>query len=154
MEGMTRTLIVCKPDAVRRGLVGEILGRFEKTGIKIIASKVATPDQDFYHKHYETIGTLLTRKNQGIFDNTLKMMMQGPVVAFVLEGVDVIENVRKIVGATEPKSALPGTIRGDFAHTSYGYADNMNIGIENLIHASADEKEGPQEIELWFGENL
>ncbi len=77
-------------------------------------------------------------------------MMNGPVVAMVWEGIEAIEVVRKLVGSTEPKSALPGTIRGDYAHVSYGYADANKGWITNLIHASATPEEAQQEIELWF----
>jgi len=80
----------------------------------------------------------------------LDYIIEGPVVAFVLEGVNAIENVRKIVGGTEPKSAPPGTIRGDFAHVSYKYADSNNLPVKNLIHASSDEKDAKNEVALWF----
>ena len=73
-----------------------------------------------------------------------------PIIAAIIEGVDAIENVRKIVGDTEPKSALPGTIRGDYAHTSYKYADDKGKAIANLVHSSGNKKEAEQEIKLWF----
>jgi nucleoside-diphosphate kinase len=81
---------------------------------------------------------------------TLDFMSQGPVVAMVFEGVEAIELVRKLVGPTEPKSAAPGTIRGDFSHMSYGHADETGKGIPNLIHASADPEEAVQEVAHWF----
>jgi nucleoside-diphosphate kinase len=148
---MERTLIILKPDAVQRALVGEILTRFEKVGLKIVGSKMLSPDYDHYYHHYETIGTMVTRHGKEIFDITLDMMQQGPVIAFVLEGVSAVEVVRKIVGATEPKSALPGTIRGDYAHVNYGRADAQKKGIPNLIHASGDVEEAEKEIKHWFG---
>ena len=80
-------------------------------------------------------------------------MSQGPVIAMVLEGVEAIELVRKLVGSTEPKSSAPGTIRGDFSHMSYGYADDKKKGIPNLIHASANAEEAAQEIPHWFADN-
>jgi nucleoside-diphosphate kinase len=117
---MERTLIVFKPDAVQRGIVGEVLTRFEKVGFKIIGAKMVGPNREHYHEHYEGIGTLKTRKGDEIFEGQLATMADGPVIAMVLEGVDAIDTVRKMVGSTEPKSALPGTIRGDYAHVSYG----------------------------------
>lgn len=150
---LERTLIVLKPDALKRQLVGEILSRFEKAGIKIVASKMMWPDKDFYHKHYEGISKMISRRGQSAFDVTVNFMASGPVLAFVLEGVEVIEIVRKMVGPTEPKSAPVGTIRGDYAHVSYAYADAHGIGVENLIHASGNKEEAEQEIRLWFSES-
>ena len=150
---MERTLIVFKPDAVMRGIVGEILTRFEKAGYKIIGTKMLQPDQDHYYEHYESIGTLKTRKGEKIFDYQLKTMLEGPVIAMVLEGVDAVETVRKMVGATEPKSALPGTIRGDYAHVSYGQADSAGKSVSNIIHASAESEEAEKEIAHWFSES-
>ena len=95
----------------------------------------------------------LTHLNQAIFDITLDMMGQGPVIAMVLEGVEAVSLVRKMVGGTEPKSAQPGTIRGDFSHMSYAYADDKKKGIPNLIHASGDPKEAEQEIGHWFADS-
>lgn len=147
-----RTLIVMKPDAVQRGLVGEILTRFEKAGLKIVGNKMLWPDANHYFKHYEDIGKVISRRGQEVFDVTLSMMNQGPVMAFVLEGIECVSLVRKMVGATEPKSALPGTIRGDYSHMSYGHADANKIGIPNLIHASGDPDEAKLEIAHWFSE--
>ena len=148
-----KTLIVFKPDAVGRGIVGEILARFEKVGLKIVGSKMLNPDTDFYHHHYETIGTMITRHGQKIFDTTVEMMQVGPVIAFVLEGIDAVTLVRKMVGGTESKNALPGTIRGDYSHMSYAHADKMSMGLPNLIHASGDSKEAEMEIKHWFSES-
>jgi nucleoside-diphosphate kinase len=149
---MERTLIVFKPDAVMRGIVGEILTRFERAGYKIVGAKMLQPDYDHYHEHYEGIGTLKTRKGEKIFEYQLGNMLEGPVVAMVLEGVDAVETVRKMVGATEPKSALPGTIRGDYAHVSYGQADSAGKSVSNIIHASAEPDEAEKEIAHWFAE--
>jgi nucleoside-diphosphate kinase len=148
-----QTLIVFKPDAVMRGIVGEILTRFERVGLKIVGAKMLQPDYDHYFQHYEGIGTLQTRKGEGIFQSTLSSMQEGPVVAMVLEGVDAVELVRKMVGGTEPKSAQPGTIRGDYAHVSYGQAASVNRGVANIIHASADKKEADKEIAHWFSDS-
>lgn len=148
---MEKTLIVFKPDSVQRGIVGEVLSRFEKAGFKIIGCKMLQPDYDHYHGHYEGIGTLKTRKGEEIFESTLSSMLDGPVIAMVLEGVDAVETVRKMVGSTEPKSAQPGTIRGDYAHVSYGGAA-PGKGVANIIHASADTTEAGKEIAHWFSE--
>jgi nucleoside-diphosphate kinase len=149
---MERTLIVFKPDAVMRGIVGEILTRFERVGLKIVAAKMLQPDYQHFYEHYEGIGTLKTRKGDDIFETQLQEMQQGPVIAMVLEGIEAIELVRKMVGPTEPKSAAPGTIRGDYAHMSYGHASAANRGVTNVIHASADPGEAAKEIAHWFSE--
>lgn len=133
-----------------RGIVGEIVTRFERAGFKIVGTKMLQPDQDHYFQHYEGIGTLKTRKGDKIFEDQLASMQDGPVIAMVIEGVDAIETVRKMVGSTEPKSALPGTIRGDFAHVSYGQAASVNRGVANIIHASAEPDEAVKEIAHWF----
>ncbi|MBS7346446.1 MAG: hypothetical protein KIG14_01910 [Candidatus Sacchiramonaceae bacterium] len=145
-----RTLILFKPDAVQRGIVGEILTRFERVGLKIVGTKMIFPDKSHYHKHYEDIGKMVTRRGEKAFDMTLNFMTQGPVIAMVLEGIESVELVRKIVGGTEPKTAMPGTIRGDYSHMSFGYADEQSVGIPNLIHASGDSSEAKEEIGHWF----
>ncbi len=147
---MERTLIILKPDTVQRGLVGEILTRFERTGLKIVATKMLQPSYDHFYHHYETIGKMVSRRGQKAFDVTLAMMQEGPVIAYVLEGVEAVGLVRKMVGTTEPKSALPGTIRGDYAHVSFSHADKEDMGIPNIIHASGDPEEAALEIAHWF----
>jgi len=150
---MQRTLIVFKPDAVMRGIVGEILSRFERVGLKIIGAKMLQPDYEHFFEHYEGIGTLKTRKGDEIFETQLKEMQQGPVIAMVLEGVEAVEQVRKMVGPTEPKSAAPGTIRGDYAHMTYGHASAAKRGVPNVMHASADLEEAKKEVAHWFSES-
>lgn len=150
MSTVEKTLVLFKPDTVQRGLVGEILTRFERVGLKIIATKMIAPNKEHYYKHYEEIGQMITRRGEKAFDVTLNMMIQGPVIAMVFEGVEAVALVRKLVGPTEPKSAAPGTIRGDFSHMSFGYADSQDIGIPNLIHASGDPEEAEKEISHWF----
>ena len=145
-----RTLILFKPDAVQRGIVGEILTRFERVGLKIIATKMIFPNKEHYYKHYESIGKMVSRRGEKAFDMVLDFMTQGPVIAMVFEGVEAVDLVRKLVGGTEPKSAMPGTIRGDYSHMSFGYADEAGKGIPNLIHASGDPKEAAEEIAHWF----
>ena len=147
-----RSLIIFKPDAVQRGIVGEILSRFEKAGLKIVGAKMIQPTTEQYFHHYENIGKVVSRRGQKTFEALMDLMQSGPVIAMVLEGVEAVGLVRKMVGGTEPKSALPGTIRGDYAHMSYAHADKEEIGIPNLIHASGDTDEAAQEIAHWFSE--
>jgi len=152
MSNVQRTLVVLKPDSVGRSIVWEVISRFERAGLHIVAMKMIRPDEAFLHQHYEGIGKVLSRHGQKIFDITLKMMATWPIIALVLEWVEVVEYVRKIVWSTEPKSAAPGTIRGDYAHMSYGYADKVEIGIPNLVHASGNVEEAEEEIKHWFSE--
>ena len=152
MADVERTLVLFKPDAVQRGVVGEILTRFERVGLKIVGTKMIAPDKAHYHKHYEEIGQVITRRGEQTFKNVLTMMQDGPVIAMVFEGVEAVELVRKLVGSTEPKSAAPGTIRGDYSHMSYGYGDDQSKGIPNLIHASGDAEDAKKEIPHWFSE--
>lgn len=148
-----KTLVIFKPDSVQRGIVGEIMTRFERVGLKIVGTKMILPDEAKLYRHYEEIGKLYTRAGEHIFGITIEMMSKGPVIAMVLEGVEAVPLVRKLVGPTEPKSAAPGTIRGDYSHMSYGYADKTNIGIPNLIHASGNYEEAVEEIAHWFEED-
>lgn len=150
---MERTLIVLKPDALQRGIVGEIITRFERVGLKIVGMKMLSPDYDHYYAHYETIGKMISRRGKEAFEVTLDLMTAGPVIACVLEGVEAASLVRKMVGATEPKSSAPGTIRGDYAHVSFAHADKEKVGIPNIIHASGDAEEAKQEIAHWFSES-
>jgi len=150
---MEQTLVIYKPDAVQRGLIGEIMTRFERAGFKIVGIKMLKPDAAHYYEHYEGIGTLKTRKGDKIFNSQLDHMLEGPVVAMVLEGVEAVETVRKMVGSTEPKSALPGTIRGDFAHVSFDRVNSIGKSVANIVHASADKGEAKKEISHWFKKN-
>lgn len=152
MGDVERTLILFKPDAVQRGVVGEILSRFERVGLKIVGTKMIAPDRSHYYKHYEEIGKMITRRGEDTFNITLDLMLSGPVIAMVFEGIEAVALVRKLVGPTEPKSAQPGTIRGDFSHMSFGYGDKAHKGIPNLIHASGDPEEAVQEISHWFSD--
>lgn len=147
---MEQTLIIFKPDAVQREVVGEILMRFERAGLKIVAAKMLLPSEEHFHKHYEDIGKMISRRGQKTFDVTLKYVQGGPVIAMVLEGIEAVTLVRKMIGTTEPKAAAPGTIRGDYAHMSFAYADKESIGVPNLLHASGSEDEAKQEIAHWF----
>ena len=93
---------------------------------------------------------MITRRGEKTFQYNLAYMTTGPVIAMVLEGVEAVPLVRKIVGPTEPKSAEMGTIRGDFSHMSFGYSDAKGIGVPNLVHASGNVSEAKKEIALWF----
>ncbi len=152
-EAIEQTLVLFKPDTVQRGVVGEILTRFERVGLKIVGTKMIAPGTEHYHQHYEEIGQMISRRGEHTFDITLEMMTQGPVIAMVFEGVEAVSLVRKLVGGTEPKSADPGTIRGDYSHMSFGYADKKDKGIPNLIHASGDPDEAVKEISHWFADS-
>jgi len=130
-----QTLVLLKPDAVKRGLMGRVISRFEDAGLKVVGSKMVLINEEFGKKHYYDIAA---RRGEKVLQVLLKFMTTGPVMVLCLEGINAVENVRKLVGGTEPKSALPGTIRGDFAHVSFAYADGQNKAIENLIHASGN----------------
>jgi nucleoside-diphosphate kinase len=129
-----RTFAMIKPDAVQRGFVGEILGRFEKKGIKIVAMKLVAVDRKLAEKHYGI------HKGKPFFEPTVNYITSSPVVAMVLEGVNVIEMVRAMTGATDPQKAAIGTIRGDYGQF---------IG-RNIIHASDGKDTAQFEINLWF----
>jgi len=150
MSKVQRTLVVLKPDTIGRTIVGEIISRFERAGIHIAGIKMMRPDKAFLHHHYEGIGQMISRRGQKPFDMTVGFMTKNPVIAMVLEWVEVIEYVRKLVGSTEPKSAAPWTIRWDYAHMSFAHADEENIGVPNLIHASSNPEEAEVEIKHRF----
>ena len=154
MAELQKTLVVLKPDAMGRTIVGEIVSRFERAGLHLVGMKMIKADKGLLEGHYEGIGKLGTRKGDKILNAVVEMMMKAPLLAMVWEGTDVVEYVRKIVGSTEPKSALPGTIRGDYAHMSYAYLDsNPGTDLYNLIHASADADEAALEIPHRFSSN-
>lgn len=142
-----RTLVLIKPDGVQRAVVGRILSRFEDVGLKFSGMKMVWIDKEHAGKHYFDVEA---RRGKKVFDYNVNFLIEGPVLALVLEGVHAIEVVRKLVGPTEPKAALPGTIRGDFAHQSYSWADSNEMVIRNLIHASSNADDAKREIELWF----
>jgi nucleoside-diphosphate kinase len=143
-----QTLVVIKPDGVERGLIGEIIRRFEHAGLKIVAMKMQWINKTFAEKHYTD--DISKRRGEKVRNLLLDFITEGPVVGMVIEGIDAIVNVRRIVGDTEPKGAAPGTIRGDFAHVSFSYADHKSMAVRNLIHASANIKEAQAEVDLWF----
>ena len=134
---MERTFVAIKPDGVQRGLVGEILGRFEDKGFKLIALKQLIPNRTLAEKHYGV------HRERPFFNGLVEFITSGPVVAMVWEGDGVILSARKLIGATKPLEAEPGTIRGDLA---------TNIG-RNVIHGSDGPETAAFEIGLWFKES-
>lgn len=150
---MERTLIIFKPDAVQRGIVGEVLSRFEKVGLKIVAMKMVNPDEAHYYHHYETIGKMVSRRGEGQFRQQLGAMQEGPVIAAVLQGIGAVKQVRKMVGTTSTNEAAPGTIRGDYAHASIDYVNEHNVALPTIMHASGDAEEAAAEIAHWFSES-
>lgn len=145
---LQRSLVLLKPDALDRGIVGEILTRFERRGIKIVGLKMLVSEKDTAEKHYTE--DLAKRRGEKVREMMITMLTSGPILALVLEGIDIVDVVRQMIGTTEPKSAASGTIRGDYAHISYRYADEKGIGIFNLIHASDSPESAQTEINVWF----
>ena len=131
---MERSLIILKPDAVQRGLIGPILSRIEQRGLKFAALKLIQIDEQLARRHYAV------HEGKPFFEDLVKYIISGPVVVAVVTGKNVINIVRSTVGATNPAQAAPGTIRGDFA---------VEIG-RNLIHASDSPENGEKEITLFF----
>jgi nucleoside-diphosphate kinase len=129
-----RTFIMIKPDAVQRGFIGDIISRFEKKGIKIVAMKLVSVDRKLAEKHYGI------HKGKPFFEPTVKYITSSPVVAMVLEGINAIEMVRGMMGKTDPQQAPLGTIRGDYGQF---------IG-RNIIHGSDGKETAAFEINLWF----
>jgi len=139
-----KTLVLLKPDSVQRGIVGNIITRFENAGLKIVGIKMVWIDEKFSKEHYSA------HIKKPFYLGLEEFITEGPVIAIVIEGVHAVEIVRKMVGSTEPKQATPGTIRGDFAHHSYDYTDKKGIALKNLIHASDSKKSAEKELNLWF----
>lgn len=175
---MERTLVILKADAVQRGIIGEIIARFEKMGLKIVGMKMLVPDNELANKHYpvdrrefiEGMGkkTLENYAEQGkdpvaefghadphkiglqVQKWLVDFITSGPVLAMVLEGPHAVELVRKVVGHTLPAKAQPGTIRGDYSFDSSALANERKRPIRNLIHASGSREEAEFEVDLWF----
>ncbi len=149
METIEQSLVLLKPDTLERGLVGEILQRFERVGLKIIGLKMLQPNSDRAGKHYTE--DLAIRRGEHVRNAMIDMLTSGPIVAIVLEGIEAVEVVRKMIGSTEPKSSAPGTIRGDYAHASFKHIDSTSDPkLYNLIHGSATLEEAKTEIAVWF----
>lgn len=145
-----KTLVLIKPDGVERGLVGEIVHRFERVGLKIVGMKMVHIDAEFARKHYFDVEQ---RKGPKVFEMLMELITMGPVIAMVLEGVSAIEIVRKMAGPTEPSKAMPGTIRGDFAQAHYAMSDEVEQAVRNIVHASGSKEDAAKEVPLWFKDN-
>jgi nucleoside-diphosphate kinase len=132
---MQRTLVLAKPDAVQRGLIGEIIGRFERKGLKIVGLRLVDVSREMAEEHYAV------HAGKHFYAGLVDFITSGPVAAFALEGPDAIAVVRRMVGTTMPNEADPGTIRGDLGVS----------GLRNLIHASDAPDTAEAELALWFG---
>jgi nucleoside-diphosphate kinase len=133
---MDRTLILVKPDAFARSLSGEIIARFERKGLRIVALRHMTVSTDLAEKHYAE------HKDKPFFGELVEFITSGPIVAMVLEGIDAIKAARQVIGATNPLEAAPGSIRGDFA---------IEMG-QNMVHGSDSPESGQREAALFFGD--
>lgn len=170
---MEKTLILIKPDGVARGLIGQIISRFEQVGLKVIAMKMVHASHDDVDRHYalteewmkavytkaktkyEAEGRAFKYTDHKAYGGEIKnglvdFLKSAPIVALVLEGEMAVSLVRKLVGATEPASSAPGTIRGDLAHDTYSLANEQGRPVRNLIHASGNVEEANNEIKIWF----
>ncbi len=168
-----KTLVLIKPSGVKRQIIGEIISRFEKIGFTICAMKMVASSEEVVSGHYslsEEWAKSVFEKSKANAEKTGKefphtdpfkfaeiiqnrnraMLRSGPVVAMVLEGPHAIEIVRKMAGSTNPKNALPGTIRGDYLFDSYDLAEIEDRAADTLVHASDSVKEAEREIALWF----
>ncbi len=168
-----RTLILIKPDGIQRTLIGEIIKRYERAGLKLVGMKMLVPTAEHIEKHYtldpewrritgeKTIASYVKKGEtpwtmdplevtRVVLENLKRFMTSGPVVAMVWEGVHVVEIGRKITGGTEPRSSDVGTIRGDFVIDSYAISDTDKRSVRNLVHASGSVKEAEMEIKHWF----
>jgi nucleoside-diphosphate kinase len=168
-----QTLVLVKPDGVQRGLIGEVIKRYEQCGLKLVALKMVLPTKELTLKHYSTdpdwalkTGTksFESYKSKGlplpgndpvafaedIRKKLLGFMSSGPVVAMVWQGMGAIAIVRKITGSTEPLTSAPGTIRGDYTIDSYTASDIDSRAIRNIIHSSGSAEEASKEITIWF----
>ena len=171
-----RTLVLIKPDGIQRTLIGEIIKRYERAGLKLVGLKFIVPTEEHIEKHYtlnpewrritgeKTIKGYLDKGEKPWTDNPLeitevlltklkKYMTSGPVIALVWQGIHVVEIVRKITGSTEPRMSDVGTIRGDFVIDSYNISDVDKRSIRNLVHASGSKDDAEKEIPLWFTES-
>ncbi len=173
---LQKTLVLLKPDAVQRGVIGEIITRFEKAGLKLLAIKMVHASPDDVDKHYalteewmkgvftkakakyEAEGQPFPYPDHVAYGTEIKnglvtFLKSAPIIALVLEGEMAVSAVRKLVGATEPASSAPGTIRGDFSLDTYALANAQNRPLRNLIHASGAPQEAEHEIKVWFSDN-
>jgi nucleoside-diphosphate kinase len=133
---MSRTLILVKPDAFERGLTGEVIARFERKGLRLLALKQLQIDEQFAGVHYEE------HAEKPFFDELVEFITRGPLVAMVLEGEEAVPAARQVIGATNPIEASPGSIRGDYA---------LEVTF-NLVHGSDSDESAEREIGIWFPE--
>ena len=136
-----QTLILVKPDGVKRGLVGEVIARVERKGYKVSNLKMLNADRELLAKHYAE------HEGKPFYEPLLEFMMSGPIVAMVAEGERVIEGFRKLAGTTDPTTAEPGTIRGDLAR------DVGTKVVQNIVHGSDSPESAEREIKIFFGSN-
>ena len=136
-----QTLILVKPDGVKRGLVGEEIARVERKGYKVSNLKMLTADRALLAQHYAE------HEGKPFYEPLLEFMMSGPIVAMVAEGERVIEGFRKLAGTTDPTTAEPGTIRGDLAR------DMGTKVVQNIVHGSDSPESAEREIKIFFGSN-
>jgi nucleoside-diphosphate kinase len=134
-----KTLILVKPDGVRRQLIGEVIARVEAKGYSVISLRMMQADRALLERHYEE------HKGKPFFEPLVEFMMSGPIVAMVAEGNRVIEGFRSLAGATDPTVAAPGTIRGDLAR------DQGTKVVQNIVHGSDSPESAAREIEIFFG---
>ncbi len=168
-----RSFVMIKPDGVQRGLIGSIISRFERTGLKLVSLKMMLGTEDQCWKHYNkddawflAKGTItvqnLTEKGievtkepieygKDILRGNVVFMTSGPMIAMVWEGNQAVAVVKKLVGSTEPTSSDVGTIRGDFTLDSYSLANIDGRAVRNLVHCSDKPEEAEREIEIWLG---
>lgn len=168
-----RTLVIIKPDGIQRNLVGEIISRFERVGLKIVGVKMMHATEDLIKNHYtldpgwfKSVGEkgikgLLDKGIEpesldpdvmahAVLKRLVKYMTSGPIIAMILEGAHAAKIVRKITGGTEPLTSDVGTIRGDYVLDSYSMSNDDDRAVRNLIHASGSVKEAEDEIKHWF----
>lgn len=141
-----KTFVLIKPDGVKRALAGAIISRFENAGLTLTAVRMQSVDRERAEQHY------MSHRGKAFFEPLVKLLCSGPVIAMCLEGAHAISVVRKIVGATEPREAAPGSIRGDYCHMSYPRSKERLGVIPNLIHASDSPESADWELDLWFPE--
>lgn len=138
-----RTFVAIKPDGIQRSLIGEVIKRFERVGLKLVAMKMLVPEGEHVRRHYEKL-------DERIKEHLVRYMTSGPVIAMVWEGAHAVPLVRKLIGKTEPLSSDVGTIRGDFVLDSYAVSDADGRSVRNIIHASGNLEEANFEINHWF----
>ena len=142
-----QTLVLIKPDGVQRGLIGEIVKRFEQRGLKIVGLKMVNVQKSVAEQHYTQ--DIEERHGKQVRDYLMDYLTSGPVIAMVIQGSSAILTVRKIIGTTYPGDSPVGTIRGDFCHASKAYVKKFQKG-KNLIHASENQEDAKRELYLWF----